>query len=89
MGKVLLYMAAIWAIVIIVILLMLAISPAMDEIAAQSANDIAAAGNMTQIVGVEDAVRSYPVWKWGLPVLLGLGASGIVLYQNREELKRR
>ena len=68
---------------------MLAISPAMDEIAFQSADDIALTGNSTELPGIEGAVRSYSVWKWGLPVLLGLGASGWVLYKNREELRGR
>ena len=89
MFKVVAYLVGIWAIVIVVILMMLAVSPAMDEIAFQAADEIALTGNSTEIPGIEGAVRSYSAWKWGLPVLLGLGASGILLYQNREELRRR
>lgn len=89
MFKVVGYLIGIWALVGLIIIMMLAVSPAMDEIASQSADEIAASGNMSQIVGIESAVRSYPVWKWGLPVLLGLVATGYILYKNREELRRR
>jgi len=89
MFKVIAYLVGIWAIVIAVILLMLAVSPAMDDIAAQSADEIALTGNSSELPGIEGAVRSYSVWKWGLPVLLGVGLSGYVLYKNREEMRRR
>jgi hypothetical protein len=89
MFKVLAYVGAVWAIVIIVILLMLAVSPAMDQIAGQSANEIALSANSSQVPGIEGAIRSYSVWKWGLPVLLGLGVTGWIFYKNREELRRR
>lgn len=86
MIKVVLYLVAIWVIVIVIILGTTMLSPATNDIAKQSA-DTMAAGNMTGIVGVENAVRSYAVWKWFLPVLLGLGLSGWVLYKNRDELR--
>ncbi len=89
MLKVVAYFIAIWVIVFVVILLMLAVSPAMNEIAETSANEIALSGNSSDLPGIEGAVRSFPVWKWGLPILLGIGATGIMLYENREELKKR
>ena len=88
MGKVIVQLAGVWTFIIIIILIMLAVSPAVDEIATTTADEIASQNN-TGIIGIEDAVRSYQIWKWGLPVLLGLAVSGWILYKNREELRRR
>lgn len=88
MFKVIAYLVGIWVIMFVIIGLMLATSSGMNDIASQSATAIAASGNMSQMPGIQKAVESYPVWKWGLPVLIGIVLSGIVLYQNREELRR-
>jgi preprotein translocase subunit SecG len=88
MGKVVLYLIVIWVIVALLILGITLVSPAMNDIAETSAN-VMASGNMTGIVGVEDAVRSYAVWKWFLPIFIGVVLSAIVLYKNRDEVFRR
>jgi hypothetical protein len=88
MIKVILYLIGVWTLVIIIILAIATISPAMNDIAETSA-DAMASGNMTGIVGIEESVRSYPVWKWFLPVFFGIVASVVILIKNRDEVFKR
>ena len=86
MLKVIGLLFGIWCVVVLALFLMTTVSHSMNEIVSTAADEIAASGNMTEIVGIENAWRSFPVWKWFLPPLVGLIATGVVLYQNRSEV---
>jgi hypothetical protein len=81
--KVVFYLILIWAGVIGAILFMAATSSGVNDISKEAAASIAASGNMSQMPGIEDAVKSFPFWKWLIPPFVGIVFTTVFLMQNR------
>ena len=87
MARMIFSLLFIWGIVIVSILFVAATSSGVNDISKQAAVDIGNSGNMSEIVGVQDAVEAFPVWKWFIPPLVGLVASATLLFKNRSTLR--
>jgi len=87
MAKMIFSLVIIWGLVIVATIMIAATSAGVNQISQQAAVDIGASGNMSEIVGVQDAVESFTVWKWFIPPLVGLVATAVTLFKNRETLR--
>ena len=55
----------------------------LNDISQGAAVDIGAAGDMTEIVGVQDAVEGFPVWKWFIAPVIGVVMVAWTLARDR------
>lgn len=87
MFKVVGTLVLIWASIIGIIIFFAMTSDTMNTIVHQGVVEMAATSNLSNYPGIEHAWESFPVWKWFLPILIGLILTGIVLFKYREEQK--
>jgi len=77
------FLGIIWVCVIIAYVFMAFTHEVTDSLATMSSDEMASQNLSSEIVGIEEAMGSFNLWKWPIPALLGIVLSVVTL---REEI---
>lgn len=76
------FLGVMWIVIIFVYVILAAVMPAIIGLSGNASAEIVASCNTSQVVGVNEAVGSSPIWMWFVPGFIGLLATVFVLKKD-------